>query len=184
MINTIRSVHSLVPIARRLPEKLSYILIVTLFAVGLVVAALSWRVASLSHTNTELRLQETRFLERLAVQPTGTTLQRVSLLPALSVFDAFENVAVDTQRFFHDARVTVRDATHTPLPGDADSDIRKVEITVHARGEYLAIKKAIAALLDQHEELALKSLTISREQSIDGAPQVEARFTFFHRKQR
>lgn len=69
------------------------------------------------------------------------------------------------------------------LAADGGGDIGQVEIAVHLKGDYPAARKALAALLAGHDALALKSLTMSRDQVADGAPQIETRFTLYHRRQ-
>jgi hypothetical protein len=157
-------------------------------AIVLAVAAtllLSARIAALEDENRGLQRREGELAARLALPAADAGTKLASLLPPLPAFEALARVTADTQHLFKQAGLTLRDASHTPLNADADpgSAIGEVEIAVHLKGDYPATKKAIAGLLAAHDELALKSLTMNREQAADAAPQVETRFTLYHRRQ-
>jgi Tfp pilus assembly protein PilO len=172
------------PILKGLQKRLPHILVATLTVVGLLVVLLSWKIVDLSRANLQLSSQQKHLFARLTVQPIEIEMRPASIVEDLPRFGELEQVVVDTQSLFEQAGLLLRDATHTPQLLDTESKSGKVEITVHGKGEYRAIKKAIANLLEQHEEVALQSLALSRERSTESALQFEARFTFFHRVQK
>ncbi len=149
------------------------------------VVLVSARIDTLEAENRGLQRREGELAARLALPAGDAGSKLASLLPPLPAFEALARVTADTQHLFKKAGLTLRDASHTPLNADADpgSAIGQVEIAVHLKGDYPATKKAIAALLAEHDELALKSLTMNREQAADAAPQIETRFTLYHRRQ-
>jgi hypothetical protein len=154
-----------------------------LATIVLAIVALSLRNAALAEEAVALQRRESELAARLAQPAGGPGRQLVSLLPSLPAFEALSKVTADTQRQFRVAGLALRDAAHTPSTADGGGNIGQVEIAVHLKGDYPAAKKALAALLVEHDELALKSLTMSRDQAADGAPQIETRFTLYHRGQ-
>jgi len=160
------------------------LLAAVLAVIVLAILALSLRIAVLAEDTRALRRQEAELAARLA-RPAAPAPSLVSLLPSLPPFAALAKVTADTQRLFRDAGLSLRDAAHTPLDADGRAgadDIGQVEITLHLKGDYPATRKSIGALLVSHEELALKSLSMNRDQAIDTAPQVETRFTLYYRR--
>jgi hypothetical protein len=150
---------------------------------GAAILLLSARIAALEAENRSLQRREGELAARLLLPVADAGTKLASLLPQLPAFEALARVTADTQRIFKDAGLTLRDAAHTPLNADAGGAIGQVEIAVHLKGDYPATKKAIAELLAEHDELALKSLTMNREQAADAASQIETRFTLYHRRQ-
>jgi hypothetical protein len=151
--------------------------------VGVAIVLLSLRIDAMDAENNRLQRKEEELAARLALPVAGDGTRLASLLLPLPAFEALTRVTADTQRLFKDAGLTLRDAAHTPLNADTGGEIGQVEIAVHLKGDYPATKKAIAALLAGHDELALKSLTMTRDQAADGAPQIETRFTLYYRRQ-
>lgn len=101
---------------------------------------------------------------------------------AFPKFEMLAHVIKDAQQLLKDVGVQVERVNQIPLAQAPEGGVNQVEISFRLKGDYPAVKKFMARLLAQHTELALKSLSIERDQALDMSQKVEARFVLYYQK--
>jgi hypothetical protein len=98
------------------------------------------------------------------------------------LFTSLSSVNLTIDKQFTSPGLMLREASFHPLPAQSGSVIGQMQINVSVKGRFLAMRQALTRLLAEHEELALKSLVVSRDGAADAAPRMEASLIFFYRK--
>lgn len=100
----------------------------------------------------------------------------------LETQDHFAEVVDDLNASLAAANVTLVDATlGAPTWKDLPS-IGRIEMTVHAKGTYPAIKTAIGKLLDHHLGLGLEQMALEKTEPANPALDAQLRFVYFFKQ--
>jgi hypothetical protein len=102
--------------------------------------------------------------------------------PQLGKIDELDNIASDLHALAVENGLMLIDANYQMASDEAASHLGRVEISLRLKGGYIPARKVIAAMLSSHAGLALDSVSVQRQRSIDSALEIDLRFTLFYKK--
>lgn len=111
-------------------------------------------------------VDEIKSLDRQLQAP--VSLPAPSRAAPLPPADDVRQVAADLQSIAAEHGLAVSDVSFSPSLVDGSSKAQQIAITVHMKGSYSALKKALSALLWSHETLALDRLSLRRGDPMSG----------------
>lgn len=100
----------------------------------------------------------------------------------LASFNRLSAVATDLDKLALENDLRVTEVSCQPVEDAISKEIFRLQITVHLKGGYVAVKKIIAGLLAEHDGLALESISMERSNPTDLTSNVELGFVFYYRK--
>lgn len=89
-------------------------------------------------------------------------------------------LAADLHTLAVEQGLAVADATYTE--GSSAGEAKRMDINVHLRGGYPAMKKVVAQLMQDYPSLALEMVSAQRQRTMDTVLEIDLRLAFFYRK--
>lgn len=143
----------------------------------------AWLLQSLCaarNHKAELEVHLRRLRQELSLESAvGTTGTKVETAPVFPATGRLDRVSEDIPVLAQEASVQLLDVSFTPVARVHNTAADSVEISVRLRGRYEQVKAFSAKLLDTHEGVAMKSLSLRRARPADAMIDADLLFTFY-----
>lgn len=127
------------------------------------------------------QIESVRMLMNRPISPSTSSEKSSRLITALPKFSQLSNLTNDLHLIAEKNAVILSNASYKPLDEGNKLGIKKIEITIHAKGSYFGVKNTIGTLFSLHDGLTLESINLQRARSTDSVEDIELRLGFYYR---
>jgi hypothetical protein len=163
---------------RSLSALMTFVLILEIVLIGLI----RMETIKVANAKENAQMRVVKFSHESERRGKVLDAPLTSFTPKFPAFLGIATLAGDAQQELFSEGVKSQDFNQVPNSREVSAGINQIEISLRFQAEYHKTKKVLSALLDKHEELALRSLSISRERASDIDERVEVRIVTFYSK--